>query len=197
MIHFAEPYYLFGIFLLPIILFFYRWAWKRREKALSIFGNPKLIKKLTRSVDYGRRKRKIVLIFISFTFSILFGARSSASILLDVSNAIIMSSPCLTTSLSTTPHWGLAKARIKKVKLIKISLETDGKFYQASAGELELEKIYDEINQMEQKELRSEMFTFYEDRYQWFLGIALLFLLIESFLTDRSRKEKEWMGRFE
>jgi Ca-activated chloride channel homolog len=72
--------------------------------------------------------------------------------------------------------------------LQKIALITDGKYYHATASEFELDKIYDEINKMEKKELSSRLFTQYEDRFQYFLGLALILLCIEFMIGDRKRK---------
>ena len=39
-----------------------------------------------------------------------------------------------------------------------------------------------------EKQLESKMYSDYEDQFQWFLGAALLFLAIESFLSERISK---------
>nr|MBU1328853.1 VWA domain-containing protein [Candidatus Omnitrophota bacterium] len=72
--------------------------------------------------------------------------------------------------------------------LQKIALITDGKYYHATASEFELDKIYDEISKMDKKELSSRLFTQYEDRFQYFLGIALILLCIEFIIGDRKKK---------
>jgi len=72
--------------------------------------------------------------------------------------------------------------------LQKIALITDGKYYHATASGFELDKIYDEISKMEKKELSSRLFTQYEDRFQYFLGIAFILLCIEFIMGDRKKK---------
>jgi Ca-activated chloride channel family protein len=72
--------------------------------------------------------------------------------------------------------------------LQKIAYMTNGKYYISSAGETELSEIYDEINKLEKKELTSRQFSQYEDRFQIFIIIALLFLIIETFLPLRNKK---------
>ena len=69
--------------------------------------------------------------------------------------------------------------------LQKIALITDGRYYHATASEFELDKIYGEISKMEKKELSDRLFTQYEERFQYFLGIALIFLCIEFIIGDR------------
>ena len=79
-------------------------------------------------------------------------------------------------------------SRLDQLTLQKIALVTDGKYYHATPGEFELDKIYDEINKMEKKELSNRLFTQYEDRFQYFLGIVLILLSIEFVLGDRKRR---------
>jgi Ca-activated chloride channel family protein len=74
--------------------------------------------------------------------------------------------------------------------LQKIAYMTDAKYYISSAGETELKEIYDEVNQLEKKELTSRQFSQYEDRFQIFIGMALFLLIIETFLPVRHRKQK-------
>ncbi len=74
--------------------------------------------------------------------------------------------------------------------LQKIAYITDGKYYISTAGETELEEIYDEIKQLEKKELKSRHFAQYEDRFQIFIALALVLLTIETFLPLRNRKKK-------
>ncbi len=72
--------------------------------------------------------------------------------------------------------------------LQKVAFITNGKYYIASSGQAELKKIYDEINKMEKKELSARRFAQYEDRYQIFAVLGLIFLLLEYFLPVRRKK---------
>ena len=56
--------------------------------------------------------------------------------------------------------------------------------------------ILDKIKDMEKKEIKSHVFSQYEDRYQIFLLIGLLFFILEFFISTRSKKEIIWQGRF-
>ncbi|MFZ0392164.1 MAG: VWA domain-containing protein [Calditrichia bacterium] len=80
--------------------------------------------------------------------------------------------------------------RLDVLSLEKIAFETDGKFYISSTGESELEKIYDEISALEEKELTARKFTQFEDRFQIFLLLGILLLLVETLLGER-RKIKQ------
>ena len=78
--------------------------------------------------------------------------------------------------------------RLDEEMLRKISVITGGKYYHATAGEFELDKIYDDISRMEKKELSDRLFTQYEDRFQYFLGITFILLCMEFIIGDRKRK---------
>jgi len=77
--------------------------------------------------------------------------------------------------------------KLDVLTLEKIAFETGGKYYISSTGESELEKIYDEISSMEEKELASRQFTQFEDRFQIFILLGILVLLIETLLGERRR----------
>lgn len=87
--------------------------------------------------------------------------------------------------------------KIDELTLEKIALETGGKYYRASPGEVELERIYDDISEMEKKTLASQQFAQYEDRFQILLGFALFLLILEVLLPERRRIRQAWIGRFE
>jgi Ca-activated chloride channel family protein len=86
--------------------------------------------------------------------------------------------------------------RVDVASLERIALVTNGKAYQSTSGGLELERIYKEIRKMEKREMESKHFTQFEDRYQWPLGIALILLILEYFVSERQRKKLRWDGRF-
>ncbi len=82
--------------------------------------------------------------------------------------------------------------RLDVKTLQKIAFVTNGKYYIASSGQAELRKIYDEIRKMEKKELDSRKFAQYEDRFQVFVILGLLFLMLEFFLPVRSKIRSEY-----
>ena len=56
--------------------------------------------------------------------------------------------------------------------------------------------LFREIDQMEKRELKSHIFSQYEDRYQVFLVIGLMLFLAEFLVPTRTKKEMVWEGRF-
>jgi Ca-activated chloride channel family protein len=86
--------------------------------------------------------------------------------------------------------------KLDVVTLQKIAYQTGGKYYLATSGEAELEEIYDEISAMEKKELTSKRFSQYEDRFQIFLILGLILIILELLIPEKKRLKKEWRGRF-
>ncbi|MDZ7266384.1 MAG: VWA domain-containing protein [candidate division KSB1 bacterium] len=85
--------------------------------------------------------------------------------------------------------------KLDELTLEKIALQTGGKYHRASSGEAELDRIYEEIAQMEKKELASLKFSHYEERFQYVLPFALVLLLVELLLSERRKVRTEWRGR--
>lgn len=86
--------------------------------------------------------------------------------------------------------------KLDEITLEKIALQTNGKYYRATAGEGELDKIYDEVSNMEKKELGSLQYSQFEDRFQYVLIFAIIFLVVEMIVSDRRVIKREWRGRF-
>lgn len=63
-----------------------------------------------------------------------------------------------------------------------------GKFVQASNSDVGLEKLVEEISSLQKTEMGNKAFTDYEDRFQYFLGFALLILIIELLTSERKNK---------
>ena len=82
-------------------------------------------------------------------------------------------------------------SKLDEETLQKISLATGGKYFNASAGEMELDKIFDEIGRMEKKELEGTLVTKYDDRYQWPLLLAVLIIIGEFFVSERKKPAPE------
>ena len=60
-----------------------------------------------------------------------------------------------------------------------------GKFIRSSNSEDGLSHILEEINKMEKKNYGSKIFTDYEDRFQYFLAVAFLFLILEIIIGQK------------
>ena len=88
-------------------------------------------------------------------------------------------------------------SRLDERTLRDIARETGGRYFGASARESELDALADEIASGEDAELDAQQFTQFEEQYQIFLGLALLFFTAEWLIPDRRRVVTEWKGRFQ
>lgn len=69
-----------------------------------------------------------------------------------------------------------------------IAETTKGVYVQASKADIGLDAILSKIAEMDKKEMESKMYSDYEDQFQIFLMIALIFLVSESLLSERVSK---------
>lgn len=78
-------------------------------------------------------------------------------------------------------------SRLDEMTLQKVSLATGGKYYHATAGEIELNRIFDEISKLEKKELEGTLVTRYDDRFQWPLLLVVFLVVGEFFVPERKK----------
>lgn len=75
--------------------------------------------------------------------------------------------------------------KLDEVGLQQIAAAGNGKYIRASNQQMELDEIFKDIQAMEKKEFGAKVFTEFEDRFQYFLALAALLLIIEYFLSER------------
>ena len=80
--------------------------------------------------------------------------------------------------------------------LNEISRITGGTFIRVENQGNAIAPLLQQLKQMEKKELKSHIFSQYEDRYQIFLFIGLLLFLTEFIIPTRTKEEMVWAGRF-
>lgn len=81
--------------------------------------------------------------------------------------------------------------RLNNKMLKEISEAGGGTFVRASQQDVGLGILLDNINQMDKKEFGSVLYTEYESRFQYYLAIGLLLLLIDLLLFDKKQKWKD------
>lgn len=94
------------------------------------------------------------------------------------------------TGYKKDEHGEIVLSRLDEVALKQIAAATDGKYYHATAGEIELEKIYEDISAEEGKEHEGRLLTQYEDRFQYLLPVAVLLFSGELLLSERRRRQR-------
>jgi Ca-activated chloride channel family protein len=72
-----------------------------------------------------------------------------------------------------------------------------GTIVRAGAGGTGLEELIDRIASGVGETVDERQITQFEEQYQIFLGLALLLLMGEWFVSDRRRATEGWKGRFE
>ncbi|MFH2050134.1 MAG: VWA domain-containing protein [bacterium] len=80
---------------------------------------------------------------------------------------------------------------LDEMTLQKIALATGGKYFHSSPGEIELDRIFEEISNLEKKELEGTLVTRYDDRFQWPLLFALLLIVGEFFMPERKKPKED------
>jgi Ca-activated chloride channel family protein len=86
--------------------------------------------------------------------------------------------------------------KLEDALLREIAQLTNGNYYQATPGEAEMDRLFAELAAIEKRKIEERQFTRYEDRFQYFLAFALLFLVWE-FLLPESRSNKSTADREE
>jgi Ca-activated chloride channel family protein len=79
-------------------------------------------------------------------------------------------------------------SRLDETMLQQIASAGSGIYVRASTGQDGLSRILDEINALEKQEIETKMFSEYEGRFQYFLAISLILLLIELLIPDRKSR---------
>ena len=85
-------------------------------------------------------------------------------------------------------------SRLDETLLQQMASLGNGIYVRASNSETGLQKIFDEINKIQKTEIESRQFSDYENRFQYFLAITLIFLIFELLVFD---KKNQWFSKFE
>ncbi|MGQ0644686.1 MAG: VWA domain-containing protein [Elusimicrobiota bacterium] len=70
-------------------------------------------------------------------------------------------------------------SKLNEEALRDMAAKTGGRYYRATDGEVEVERILADLRGMEKKSLQSKVFDQHEDRFAWPLAAALALLLLE------------------
>ena len=83
-------------------------------------------------------------------------------------------------------------SKLNENLLQEIASAGSGIYVRANNSKAGLSALFAEINKMEKKEIGTMVFTQYKDRFQLFIGFALLLLLVDLILLNRKNK---WSNR--
>jgi Ca-activated chloride channel family protein len=83
--------------------------------------------------------------------------------------------------------------RLDELLLEKIAALSKGVYYRGTNAQDELDEVYKHINALQKREFGVKQFTDYEDRFQFFLGVAIVLLVVELLLTE---KKVKWIAKW-
>ncbi len=83
-------------------------------------------------------------------------------------------------------------SRLNSSNLKQIAIATNGGYINGKITRDAVNSIIETIEQMEKKEFESQVFSDYEDQFQWFLGLAILLLVLDTFILER---KTQWFKR--
>jgi Ca-activated chloride channel family protein len=78
--------------------------------------------------------------------------------------------------------------KLNETMLQQVAAAGKGTYVRANNSKSGLDALMDELEGMERQEFDSKMFTSYEDRFQYFLAVALVFLILELLIPSRKLK---------
>ena len=83
--------------------------------------------------------------------------------------------------------------KLNETMLQQIASSGNGIYVRANNTEAGLSKVMDKINEIEESEIETKMFSDYEDQFQYFIAFGLFFLIVEFMLFERKSR---WFRRF-
>ncbi len=85
----------------------------------------------------------------------------------------------------------IVKTSLNENVLKQIAVATNGMYVRSSGADFGLDIIYDKkLSSMERRDMKARMDKVYHERFQIFLTIALIFLLIEMIITNKKSKRR-------
>jgi Ca-activated chloride channel family protein len=78
--------------------------------------------------------------------------------------------------------------RLDEKTLQEMAIAGNGIYVRATTANMGLNNVYDEINKLEKTEYEVKNYTEFAEMFQWFFGVALLFLLAELLISNRKNR---------
>lgn len=82
--------------------------------------------------------------------------------------------------------------KLNEPMLRQIAAAGEGYYVRANNSQAGLNKILEEIDKLEESEFETQTFSDYEDRFQYFIALALFLLIVEFTIVERKSK---WTDR--
>ncbi|MFV0554788.1 MAG: vWA domain-containing protein [Mangrovibacterium sp.] len=78
--------------------------------------------------------------------------------------------------------------KLNEPMLQQIAAAGEGVYVRANNSQVGLNAIYNEIEKMNAGEMETQSYSEYAEQYQWFIALALLFLLLDFLILERKNK---------
>ena len=78
--------------------------------------------------------------------------------------------------------------KLNEETLKDIAGDANGEYIQGNVTKDVLEKVTESLQNMDKTEFEAKQFADYQSQFQWFLGLAILLLLLDIFLLERKTK---------
>ncbi|MEI6433323.1 MAG: VWA domain-containing protein [Bacteroidota bacterium] len=85
-------------------------------------------------------------------------------------------------------------SKLDETLLQQIASVGKGMYVRATTSETGLSKIFEDISKIQKSEIEEKQFSDYEDQFQYFVGIAILLLILDLFVFERKTR---WIKRFQ
>jgi Ca-activated chloride channel family protein len=86
--------------------------------------------------------------------------------------------------------------KLNENMLKEIALAGEGTYVRANNSKSGLSSLFEEINKMEKKEIGTMVFTNFKDRFQIFIGISIVLLILNLFFLERKSNIKTKINLF-
>jgi Ca-activated chloride channel family protein len=83
--------------------------------------------------------------------------------------------------------------KLDEASLERIAAIGNGESFRGTNTQDELEQIYKSINALQKREFGVKQFTDYEDRFQFFIGAALVLVILELLVSE---KKNRWIAKW-
>jgi Ca-activated chloride channel family protein len=93
------------------------------------------------------------------------------------------------------PDGNVVVSSLDERSLAEIASLTGGRYFRATTSESEMEALCDDISGLEKKELESKLLQNFEDRFQYPLAMAVLFLIAQSWISEKRKPGVTWYDR--
>ncbi|MFO8086258.1 MAG: VWA domain-containing protein [Bacteroidales bacterium] len=90
-------------------------------------------------------------------------------------------------------HGNTVISQLNQKMLKDIAKAGQGSFILANNTRAGVKALYNKIDEMEQSDIETKIYADYEDRFQYFLALAILLLILENLMFDR---KNPWLAKW-